>query len=187
MGIDLHSFVMADSKKCIGCRVCEMACVAAHSARAVRTVGALQNAIVPRLYLVQTAGHTMPVQCHHCENAPCAKSCPVDAITEQGNRMILSEEICVGCKSCMMACPFGAIELVIKQQIVEGQESSDQKDNNASKCDLCSGRAAGPACVESCPQGALQCINLEMMRKQRRVAAANKMSSLRQDCRVREG
>lgn len=175
MGIDLHSFVMADPQKCIGCRVCEVACAVAHNARTVKTVGDLNALIMPRLYLVQTPEITMPVQCHHCEDAPCAKSCPVAAIGEQHGQIMINEKICIGCKSCMMACPFGAIELIGSFGVEDGNRAFEPSEVIASKCDLCGGSGAKAACVAACPQDALQLIDMKKIRKQRRLEAASKM------------
>ena len=48
--------------------------------------------------------------CHHCEDAPCAAVCPVNAITRVDGAVQLNESLCVSCKLCGIACPFGAIE-----------------------------------------------------------------------------
>ncbi len=111
LGIQLNSFVLANPKKCIGCKVCEVACAVAHRSEELKTVGNMDVPIMPRLYLVRIADVTMPIQCRHCEDAPCANICPVSAITQIDNKIIINEEKCIGCKSCMIACPFGAIEL----------------------------------------------------------------------------
>ena len=53
MNTSLNLFVVADPKKCIGCKVCEVACAATHAAPASKTVGALVSPLLPRLYLVR--------------------------------------------------------------------------------------------------------------------------------------
>lgn len=184
----LNSFVLADPKKCIGCRVCEVACAVAHMDKEIKTVGNMDFSLQPRLYLVKTPEVTIPVQCRHCEDAPCLKSCPVSAIKEQANKIVIDETGCIGCKSCMIACPFGAIELIVSQQDNLG-DKQDRLQNEqkviASKCDLCGG--SSPACVEACPRNALQYIDMIKVRTQRRIAAVNKMGGFNQEFMIKEG
>ncbi len=52
------------------------------------------------------------VFCHHCEDAPCASTCPNGAIVELNNRVQVIQEKCIGCKTCMIACPFGMMTVV---------------------------------------------------------------------------
>lgn len=184
----LNSFVLADPKKCIGCRVCEVACTVAHMDKEIKTVGNIDFSMKPRLYLVKTPEITMPVQCRHCEDAPCMKSCPVAAIKEQGNKIIIDEKGCIGCKSCMIACPFGAIELILSpQEHRQDKQANLHKEQEvvASKCDLCGG--GSPACVDACPCKALQYIDITKERRQRRIEAANKMIGFNQKFMVKEG
>ena len=94
-------FVIADSTHCIGCFACQAACVENH-----RRVG-LQA--YPRLLVTYTLDGTMPVQCRQCEDAPCAVVCPVDAITVREDSIRLNEGLCIGCKMCGLACPFGVV------------------------------------------------------------------------------
>jgi electron transport protein HydN len=188
LGTNLNSFVLADPKKCIGCRVCEVACAIAHTDKEIKTVGNMDFSIKPRLYLVKTPEVTMPVQCRHCEDAPCLKSCPVSAIKEQTNKIVIDEAGCIGCKSCMIACPFGAIELIVSQQedIKDNQDGlRNEQEVIASKCDLCGGRL--PACVEACPRNALQYVDMEKERTHRRIVAANKMGGFNKEFMIKEG
>ncbi|MCM0761511.1 4Fe-4S dicluster domain-containing protein [Sporomusa sphaeroides DSM 2875] len=179
----LNSFVVANPKRCIGCKACEVACAVTHCDRQALTVGAMDIPVIPRLYLVKTAEVTMPVQCHHCEDAPCANVCPIGAITQTNNSITINEEICVGCKTCSLACPFGAIDLV--PQYKQGQEVIqnalkiktdeglvDKAHLIASKCDLCSTSEQGPACVEACPQQALEVFSPIKEKKSRNEEAA---------------
>lgn len=191
MNTSLNLFVVADPKKCIGCKVCEVACAATHAAPASKTVGALVSPLLPRLYLVRMPEVTMPVQCRHCEDAPCANVCPVAAIIQKNDAIIINEDICMGCKTCMMACPFGAIDLVpvyrngepVMQNLQESQQEqlSLKEKLIASKCDMCFGREAGPACVESCPTRALEVMSLKQEKKRRnRNSALNLLQSVKQ-------
>lgn len=97
----MNRFVIADSRHCIGCFACQAACVENH-----RRVG-LQA--YPRLMVTYTPEGTMPVQCRQCEDAPCAVVCPVKAIAFGEDSIRLNEGLCIGCKMCGLACPFGVI------------------------------------------------------------------------------
>ncbi len=97
----MYHFVIADNRKCIGCFACIAACTEAH-----RAVG-LQA--YPRLHVTRTPQGIMPIQCRHCDDAMCALVCPVKAITYAGDSVQINESLCIGCKMCALACPFGNI------------------------------------------------------------------------------
>ncbi|MHC1711270.1 MAG: 4Fe-4S dicluster domain-containing protein [Solidesulfovibrio sp.] len=187
----LNTFVVADPKKCIGCKVCEVACSVVHATPEVKTVGAMATPIIPKLYLVRVPLVTMPVQCRHCEDAPCANVCPVAAITQRDGAIVVNEDLCMGCKTCMMACPFGAIDLMpiykegkeVFQNLQESQADGLRVKERlvANKCDLCVGRSQGPACVESCPVKALEVMSLKKEKKKRNLnSALSLLDSLKQ-------
>ncbi len=165
----MNQFIVADSTRCIGCRTCEIACSTAHS-----PAGAITPATFsPRLKVVKTAMITMPVLCRQCENAPCANACPAGAIVYQQNSVQVRQSLCIGCKACSLACPFGMISVV-------GTATNDARPPayhaTALKCDICSGRDQGPACVEMCPTGALKLMRpeeLERNQRQKQQAVAN--------------
>jgi len=96
-----NRFVIADPRKCIGCYACIAACVESHRQAGLQAY--------PRLYVTHTPAGTMPMQCRHCENPSCAAVCPVQAITSHDGMVHLNESLCIGCKLCALACPFGAI------------------------------------------------------------------------------
>ena len=108
----LNSFILANSEKCIGCKTCEIACALAHAEPKPNTAGATDGPLIPRVYVMRTPEITVPIQCRHCEDAPCANVCQMLAICRVDGKILVDTERCVGCKLCLMACPFGAIELV---------------------------------------------------------------------------
>lgn len=158
-----HKFVIADSKRCIGCATCMAACFKSAYER-----GKLSKA---RLSVLRQAGGVMPVQCRQCDDGPCANVCPTGALRFDDNCIELHEEICIGCKMCTIACPYGAIsssaELMpsvnyaVEPKYYLEIESQSGAKNIARKCDMCYGRENGPACVDVCPTSAIIMIDPE--------------------------
>ncbi|EMS9662473.1 TPA: formate-dependent uric acid utilization protein AegA [Klebsiella aerogenes] len=158
----MNHFIMSDSRKCIGCRGCEVACVMAHNGE--QHVLTPQR-FLPRITVIKNQKQRNAVTCRHCEGAPCVRSCPNGAISQQDDSVLVHGEKCIGCKSCVVACPFGVMQIVVTP---DGRAT-------AHKCDLCHERQAGPACVQNCPAQALQLATdstLSEMAKTRRLRAA---------------
>jgi Fe-S-cluster-containing dehydrogenase component len=120
----------------MGCHACEVACKQEHGL-----------GVGPRLVrVIEKAPDYIPVYCHQCANAPCKESCPVEAITRNDQGIVLIDiELCIGCKACVEACPFGAMQF-------------DDDHDLAMKCDLCYERqlnGEAPACSTVCPTGCI--------------------------------
>jgi len=174
-------FVQSDAEKCIGCRTCEIACAVAHSESKIYTAGAANGVFIPRLFVMVTDEVSAPVQCHHCVDAPCRNVCQMSAISRENGRTVVDITRCVGCKLCLMACPFGAIEFIPQpagtKPIFPGDEANMEEWNRrrfhrASNCDLCVHRTQGPACVETCPEKALELVDPAAERSRRNTEAA---------------
>ncbi|HGA3141717.1 TPA: 4Fe-4S dicluster domain-containing protein [Enterobacter hormaechei] len=146
----MNQFILADPEKCIGCRTCEVACMMSHQSSATPV------AFTSRIRVVKGGTFTTAVGCHQCEDAPCANVCPTGAIHRAAGAWLVKQSRCIGCKSCMVACPFGAMQVRVVEDRVQ-----------ALKCDLCSHREGGPACVEACPTHALRCIDPARLRAER--------------------
>ncbi len=99
--------------------------------------------IKSRIALLQVDGSNIPTTCRHCINAPCIQACPVDAIKRDGYIVKIDDEICIGCRVCIDACPFGSI-------------SVDPRSEKMVKCDLCDGE---PECVKYCAYQAIEFID----------------------------
>jgi electron transport protein HydN len=111
----------------------------------------------PRLRVIRSMSISTPVTCHHCEDAPCVNACPSHAIVYRQNTVQVEQERCLGCKTCVVACPFGAMEVVTvpAHRHFGGVTVSVGVKAEAQKCDLCVDHAGGPACVSVCPTDAL--------------------------------
>ena len=145
----MNRFVKGNPLLCIGCRTCMVACVVAHRGNGIFTTDPDSEDFFPRIHVIKTKTKTMTVQCHHCENAPCVTVCPVGALENGPDSILLHEERCIGCQQCTMACPFGAIQM----KTVDDEQGVRTVAN---KCDLCAHTEEGtPACVSHCPTEAL--------------------------------
>jgi len=141
--------IIINIEKCLACKSCEIACAVAHSKSGVLEEAIAEQPKPQRRVTVESAGgFGVPMQCRHCEDAPCITVCPTKAIhrLQDEGPVLIDQDLCIGCKFCLMVCPFGVIDV-----------SSDGKV--MVKCDLCFERAKqgqGPACVEACPTKALK-------------------------------
>jgi len=169
-----NTFVIADPNKCIGCKACELACSSVHNEEnnIGYTVGTMTTPVIPRLYLVKNEKFCAPIQCRHCEDAPCANACPNKAIKKEDDSIYIDEN-CIGCKTCLMACPIGAIELLphYKNEEKVIQLGLEEEKMIAYKCDLCKGKEK-KACIEACPENALKLVNIKEDKKNKNIKAA---------------
>ncbi|TCV99265.1 4Fe-4S dicluster domain-containing protein [Biostraticola tofi] len=189
----MNRFIIADPKLCIGCNTCMASCAEEH-----RQLG-LQA--MPRLRVMRNARDSAPVTCRQCDDAPCAKVCPVNAIRHQDNAIVLNESLCVSCKLCAIACPFGAIGFEGSRPLavpancntplalpapVAPRPVSPLLDFQpgvravAVKCDLCAAGSEGPACVRTCPTQAIRLVSAEDVRaasEQKRRSAMQALAS----------
>lgn len=164
--------IYADADKCRACRKCELACIASHNHMTIKEAVKHRKELEPRVHVVKTENLKLPVQCHQCEDAPCARICPTDALVQEpGGRVIMRSQYCAGCGLCVMACPYGAITRSFIKLTEEEKARFERSEPRciAVRCDLCSewreseGKATS-ACVEACPYGALRMIPLEEYR-----------------------
>lgn len=141
---------VVDRSKCVGCKNCELACIAAHSPNgllaAAYAFGA-ENAVRPRTKLeVDGAGARFPQFCRHCARPACVEACMSGALEKRADGLVICDTArCVGCYMCVMSCPYG------------NARPSMGKDHIMIKCDACTGRAC-MACVAACPTGCLSVI-----------------------------
>lgn len=138
-----YGFVI-DNRKCIGCHACTTACKSEHDVPVGvnRTwVKQVEKGVFPdtrRLFSV--------MRCNHCTDAPCVEICPTEALYARKDGIIdFDKDRCIGCKSCMQACPYDALYI-------------DPETSTAAKCNYCAHRidvGLEPACVNVCPEHAI--------------------------------
>ena len=149
-----QGYVVFDSRKCIGCTTCMLACSLTHYGE--------QNLSLARIQIIQDSFGKFPGDlsvnpCRQCVEPVCVRHCPVGAAhvdTANGNVRVIDEQKCVGCKMCLQMCPQQPRRTVW-----------NYKTSKSSKCDLCintphwkekGGPGGKQACVEVCPVRALK-------------------------------
>lgn len=94
-----------------------------------------------------------PVMCQHCEEPPCVDVCPTGASMKRADGIVLVDKhICIGCRYCMMACPYKARSFV-HEPITDQPEQNPRGKGTVESCNLCAPRIDSgriPACVEAC-------------------------------------
>lgn len=153
-----NKFVIADPRKCVGCKACMAACLVKHFVPG--------DVPIARLNVVQVdEDKTAPILCHHCENAPCAAACPTKALYQDGDRVAVRIDRCIGCRSCVIACPYGAVDVVERYDSSKLGELTVGVAPKAAvvKCDRCYDRPGGPACVEACTSFALSVVDQDVI------------------------
>jgi molybdopterin-containing oxidoreductase family iron-sulfur binding subunit len=147
--------LLIDVTKCKDCDACVRACheengVTGHNRPATDPQWIRQVTIKDR----QTGyRQTLPVMCQHCEKPPCVDVCPTGASFRRADGIVLVDKhICIGCRYCMMACPYKARSFV--HEDTTGQKPhAPRGKGTVEACTLCVHRVdAGrlPACVEAC-------------------------------------
>ncbi len=142
--------VYAREEYCLGCKLCQVYCVTSHSrSKDVIKAHKLEE-ITPRVIIETKGDLSFAMQCRHCDDAPCARACITGAMQKDPETGIVNydSDKCVGCWTCIMACPYGAIK------------RDEYSFNIISKCDLCI-ETGEPACAANCPNDALVYIELK--------------------------
>ena len=160
--------LLIDETLCVGCDNCEKACADSHEglSRLNREAGKTYAKI------------HVPTSCRHCEHPYCMTDCPPNAIQRGPDGEVFISDACIGCGACQRNCPYDVIQMdrppPAKPGLLAwmlfgmgpgpGEPDAAWRDKKAKaqperakvaiKCDMCIGKAGGPACVRACPTGA---------------------------------
>ena len=132
--------VYVNEEWCLSCHLCEYNCAFANSGE--RFMTALKGKkIFPRIRVEEDQVH-FALSCRHCEDPLCVKGCISGALSVEDGVIRIDRNKCVGCLTCMLMCPYGALS--------QGEQGAVQK------CELCLSNSCGePACVKGCPNRAI--------------------------------
>ena len=138
-----YGFVI-DQTRCIGCHACTVACKEENGV----PVGAFRTWVkyVEKGEFPHARRHFAVLRCNHCDDAPCVTICPTRSLFRRHDGIVgFDRDRCIGCKSCMQACPYDALYM-------------DPATQTAAKCHFCAHRIEKnlePACVVVCPERAI--------------------------------
>lgn len=137
--------ITCKEEHCIACRLCEVHCVVQHSVtKDIIKAFRREKRPVKRVEVEESGAMSFALQCRHCEEAPCIDACLSGAMSIDPDTGVVKNnpDKCIGCWTCILVCPFGAVRRDTGGGKVVG------------KCDLCPDLDI-PACVANCPNEAL--------------------------------
>ncbi len=149
-------YLVYDSRRCAGCQSCMLACSLVHEGETSTSLARIQ---VSRAVLTRYPYDIQISVCRQCPEPMCVKDCPTGAChvsAANGNVRIIDAKKCIGCQTCLKACPFAPHRTVWNPAA-----------NKSTKCDLCAnapyfskkgGPSGNQACVTTCPMGALKLV-----------------------------
>lgn len=141
--------IYVNEQWCLGCHLCEYECMYANSGldEMFKLKGKAGKDILPRIQVEgdEKSPIHFAVNCRHCSGTACVNGCIAGALTKNDDGMVvIDKDKCVGCFTCVLLCPFGAI-----------MPAADGKA--AQKCMLCTDNIKNgePNCVKYCPNNAI--------------------------------
>jgi formate dehydrogenase iron-sulfur subunit len=140
--------ILYDSTMCVGCRQCEVACAERWKLPYNENIAAQERLSATKLTTIETHGDRYGRRmCMHCQQPSCASACPVGALHKTAaGPVVYDEDRCIGCRYCMVACPFQAPTYEWNARLPR-----------VKKCDMCADRQARgepTACAKACPTNA---------------------------------
>ena len=154
--------MLIDSTKCAtGCDACVTACNTENGINETVKDARQGSQWIRKIDLKDPktgVQQSLPMLCQHCAEPPCVDVCPTGASMKRADGIVLVDRhICIGCRYCMMACPYKARSFV-HQPLTEQNPEVPRGLGCVESCTFCVHRidkGQKPACVESCPEGAM--------------------------------
>ena len=134
--------VYVNEEWCLGCHLCEYNCAFANSHLSNMVKALKDKEFRPMIRIEGKDKITFAVSCRHCEDPLCIKGCISGALHRENGVVMIDKQKCVGCYTCVLLCPYGAV-----MPTLDGKA--------AQKCELCVGNSGIPACVTGCPNRAI--------------------------------
>ena len=170
----MEKTIYLDIERCVGCGACAVACMDQNDIYpekgqlAFRMIYQVEEGQYPNANI-----HYVSIACLHCEDGPCIIACPTGAITKdkKTKAVIVNRDLCIGCHSCALACPFGVPRYDLEDKM--------------QKCNLCTERVEfglQPACVKVCPFQALRFEPINKIQEEKQFKfAVNAVNIVHQD------
>ena len=133
--------VWVNEEWCLGCHLCEYNCAYANSGITDMVKALKGKKINPRIRIEESDSINFAVQCRHCDDPICVKSCISGALSQKDGLVTIDQSKCVGCFTCVMACPYGCI--------------LPSDEGHMQKSELCTKKGTEPLCVKGCPNNAI--------------------------------
>lgn len=135
--------IYVNEEWCLGCHLCEYNCAYANSGVKNMVKALKDKPVFPRVRVEESGKITYAVSCRHCVDPLCIKGCISGALHKENGVVVIDKEKCVGCFTCVLLCPYGAV-------------IPSPDGTAAQKCELCVNNSFGePSCVKGCPNRAI--------------------------------
>jgi carbon-monoxide dehydrogenase iron sulfur subunit len=152
----VNKILTVDPEKCTGCRMCELVC-------SMKKHGEFNSAISRITTIISIEdGFYLPIFCFQCDDYPCGQVCPSGAISRENGVVRVDEQKCIGCRMCLLACPFGAMNFY-------------SEGGYAINCDTCDG---DPECIKFCYPKALSFRETELSMHHKKKSLAERLKNI---------